>query len=294
MPRHIRVYRRLEGDMLRSGKIVLQVDDDFYDLTEKLWESGSPLLLSTLAARGWFEPQRFNAWLDEAEPPAARPIAADDVLLPPLLPTEVGKIIALGKNFRAHAEEFGEAVPEEPMFFTKLPETMRGHNQTVSPPPGYTGRFDHEVELAVVLGSALRGADETEAFEAVSGYMVANDLTLRSTQGADKQQQLPWFRSKNFDGACPIGPCFVPAAQLNPAELKISAHVNGHLRQEAHLRDLVVTIPHALSYLSQHLTLRPGDVVLMGTPAGVGPLEDGDEVVCTIQGIGELRTLVSR
>ncbi len=294
MPRHIRVYRRLEGDLLRSGKIVLQVDDSFFDLTEKLWESGSPLLLSTLAARGWFEPERFDSWLDEAEPPPARPIAADDVLLPPLLPTEVGKILALGKNFRAHAEEFDEAVPEEPLFFNKLPETMRGHNQTVTPPQGYTGRFDHEVELAVVLGRKLERVDESAAFESIAGYMVANDLTLRTTQGADRAQQYPWFRAKNFDGACPIGPCFVPAAQLNPSELKISAHVNGRQRQEAHLRDLVVTVPHAISFLSQHLTLRPGDIVLMGTPAGVGPLEDGDEVVCTIQGIGELRTLVKR
>lgn len=286
----IRLYRRQEADLLRSGKILLETNGELYDLSEELFQSGGPVLLSALCARGWFEPTRFDIWLDGAAPRKARPITPEDVFLPPLLPIEVGKILALGKNFPAHAEEFQEEVPEQPLFFNKLPETLRGHNQPVAAPPGYQGRLDHEVELAVVIGRSARCIEEAEAFEYVAGYSIANDLTLRSLQGADRDQRHPWFRAKNFDGACPMGPCFVPGASFHARGLELTAHVNGELRQSGLGDEMVVSIPRALAYLSRHLTLQPGDVVLMGTPAGVGPLEPGDEVVCRISGIGELRT----
>ena len=294
MQEMIRLYRRLEGDLLRSGRIVLQVDETYYDLTETLWKSGGPVLLSALCTRGFFESQRFSTWLEQTAPPETHPVTEEDVLLPPFLPVEVGKILALGKNFAAHAEEFSEPVPEEPLFFNKLPETLCGHNQEVHPPAGYEERFDHEVELAVIISTHAKNVSVEESYEHIAGYSVANDLTLRSWQGKDRKQQLPWFRSKNFESACPMGPCFVPEAVLNPAELNITASVNGELRQDANTRDLLISIPQALSYLSHHIPLHPGDVILMGTPAGVGALQDGDEVVCEIEQIGKLRSLVRR
>ena len=242
--------------------------------------------------------------------PAARPAqvllsAAPEVeppreLLPPVDPARVGKILCLGKNFRAHAEEFGEPVPAEPLFFAKLPETIVPHRATVEVPAWCGHRVDHEAELAVVIGRAGKAIAPEEALRHVAGYTVANDLTARSLQGDDRARGHPWLRSKNLDGFCPLGPCLVPREALDATDLRVTARVwragsnEAELRQDARTRELVVGIPAALAWLSKHLTLRPGDVVLMGTPAGVGPLEDGDRVVCEVEGIGELETLVAR
>jgi 2-keto-4-pentenoate hydratase/2-oxohepta-3-ene-1,7-dioic acid hydratase in catechol pathway len=206
----------------------------------------------------------------------------------------VGKILALGKNFAAHAVEFGEEPPSEPLFFNKLPETICGHNAIISPPRGYEGRLDHEVELAVIMGRHAFEVDEDEALEFVGGYTIANDLTLRSLQRGDRDQRQPWFRSKNFRGSCPLGPMFAPASRINPGSLQITAGVNGKTRQRANTADMLLSVPAAIAYLSRHLPLAPGDILLMGTPAGVGGLEDGDVVTCAIEGLGELTTHIRR
>lgn len=292
--RPVRIYRRPEGDLIREGKLVLQRGEDFYDLTEYRWQREMPLNLTAMCARGMFEDGPFETWLEDSDLPRTDPVHAQDRLISPVLPREVGKVLALGKNFRAHAEEFGEAPPEEPLFFNKLSETLTGHNAIVSPPRGYTGRIDHEVELAVFLCRRAQEVSEAEAMDCVGGYTIANDLTLRSLQSQDRERGHPWFRSKNFLGALPLGPCFAPASEFDVSDLKISAEVNGELRQEASTRDMIVSVPRAISHLSHHIPLFPGDVVLMGTPAGVGPLEDGDEVRCKIQGLGELVTTVRR
>jgi len=290
----VQLYRRLESDLPRSGRITLRLGDRWYDLTEYLWQQELPMLVSPLCRRGLFHSDRVEVWVEETKLPPADPVESADRLLPPLLPLEVGKILALGKNFRAHAEEFSEAVPEEPLFFNKLPETLVGHNATIAPPRGYEGRLDHEAELAVVIGGKGKDVPVEEAKALVAGYSVANDLTLRSLQGEDREKKYPWFRAKNFDGACPLGPCFVPAEYVELSKLRLTSHVNGELRQEGRLSDLVVDVPAAIAYLSRHLTLRPGDIVLMGTPSGVGPLEHGDVVTCAIEEIGELTTVIER
>ncbi|MFT7486800.1 MAG: 2-keto-4-pentenoate hydratase/2-oxohepta-3-ene-1,7-dioic acid hydratase in catechol pathway [Candidatus Paceibacteria bacterium] len=202
--------------------------------------------------------------------------------------------MALGKNFQAHAEEFSEEVPEEPLFFNKVSEGLCGHNHEVSPPAGYADRLDHEVELAVIIATRAENVAPKDSFQHVAGYSVANDLTLRTFQGRDREKQYPWFRSKNFANSCPMGPCFVPENYLNSAELGIRARVNGEVRQEANTRDMVVSVAKAISYLSAHMPLNPGDVILMGTPSGVGPLNDGDVVECEIDGIGCLRNTLRR
>lgn len=248
-------------------------------------------------------PRDASAWrasaleqLERGAPAVADPRAG--ALLAPLA-VRPGKILALGKNFREHAAEFGEAVPEEPLFFNKLPETIVGSGARVAVRAWYAQRVDHEAELAVVIGRGGAEIALAAALEHVAGYTVANDLTARSLQGHDRNLKYPWFRAKNMDGFCPLGPCFVPRADLDLADLEVRCavrHADGTVeeRQRASTRDFVVDVPHAIEWLSRHLTLHAGDVILMGTPAGVGPLLDGDVVTCAIQGIGELVTEIAR
>ena len=180
------------------------------------------------------------------------------------------------------------------MFFNKLPETLVPSGASVRVQPWYDGRVDHESELCVVIGRAGSCIDAERALEHVAGYTVANDLTARTLQGKDRELKYPWFRGKNMDGFCPLGPCFVPRDFLDTGDLRVQCKVNGKLKQDASTKDLVVGIPQALEWLSKHLTLRSLDLVLMGTPAGVSALADGDQVECSITGIGTLSTRILR
>ena len=175
-----------------------------------------------------------------------------------------------------------------------MPETLAPHRGTTTVPRWYDRRVDHEAELAVVIGRDGKDLAVGDAMAHVAGYTVANDLTFRSLQGDDRKKGHPWFRAKNADGFLPLGPCFVPRDFLDIGDLRVTAHVNGELRQDASTKDLVIDVPHALAALSAHMTLRRGDIVLMGTPAGVGPLVGGDTVVCAITGIGALETRIHR
>jgi 2-keto-4-pentenoate hydratase/2-oxohepta-3-ene-1,7-dioic acid hydratase in catechol pathway len=286
-----RIYR------LAAAKhpLVLEAEDRFLDLSAHLASEDLPEDLVALSRLGFFEPPRLSARLTRGDwrevPP---PRASAHELETPLAVAQVGKILALGKNFRAHAAEFGEEVPKEPLFFNKLPELLRPSGATVTVPSWYEARVDHEAEVAVVIRDEGKEIPPSKAMEYVAGYTVANDLTARSLQKGDRELKFPWFRGKNLDGFCPLGPCFVPREQIDIDEVRVQALVNGELRQDASTRDWVVDIPHALAYLSRHLTLRPGDLVLMGTPEGVSPLQHGDEVVCSVEGIGELRTVIAR
>jgi 2-keto-4-pentenoate hydratase/2-oxohepta-3-ene-1,7-dioic acid hydratase in catechol pathway len=297
-PPTVRVFR------LANGRLVLDDGHGRFDLTAHLARRGLPADLVDLCESGWFARSQLAPSLPSAAPDAWSPYRSDGDAAgdpnapadtsPPLAPREVGKVLALGKNFREHAAEFGEAVPEELLFFNKLPETLAPHRGTTTVPKWYDRRVDHEAELAVVIGLAGKDIAVEDALEHVAGYTVANDLTFRSLQGDDRKKGHPWFRAKNADGFLPLGPCFVPRDFFDLTDQRVTARVNGELRQDASTRDLVIDVPHALAELSRHMTLRPGDIVLMGTPAGVGPLEDGDEVVCAVIGIGELMTHIQR
>lgn len=282
----------------RRPSLVLEVDGRPLDLSGWLDDCApaAPRSVLELAADGFFERAPLESALGRGRWREVSPLGQ---ILVPIETEQVGKVLALGKNFREHAAEFGEAVPEEPLFFNKLPETLVPHGAPVKAPSWYTGRVDHEAELAVVIGRDGHDIAEASALEHVAGYTVANDLTLRSLQGDDRNKKYPWFRAKNFDGACPLGPCFVPRDFLDIGDLRVTAtvrHKDGSVekRQNASTRDLVVNVPQALAWLSRHLTLRLGDIVLMGTPAGVGPLVGGDEVTCTIERIGALTTPIER
>jgi 2-keto-4-pentenoate hydratase/2-oxohepta-3-ene-1,7-dioic acid hydratase in catechol pathway len=292
--RPIRIYRRAEGDFIQEGKLILCHGEDCYDLTEYRWHREMPLNLTAICSSGILADSSVERWLEEEDLPRTHAIQPADRLLSPLLPREIGKIIALGKNFREHAEEFGEETPSEPLYFNKLPEGIVGNGAQVSPPRGYIGRLDHEVELAVLICRTAEDVSVEQASDCIGGFTIANDLTLRSLQGADREKRWPWFRSKNFSGSCPLGPAFAPANQLDPSQLRIEARVNGELRQSASLSEMTFSVPEAISHISRHMPLYPGDVLLMGTPAGVGPLAAGDVVTCSIEGLGELTTHIGR
>ncbi len=216
--------------------------------------------------------------------PAGQRIPLDQVrLLAPVLPS---KVIAVGKNYAAHAAEMGGTVPADPMIFLKPSTSVIGPGATISLPP-QSDRVEHEAELAVVIGRLCREVPVARVADVILGYTCANDVTARDLQASDGQ----WGRAKGFDTFCPIGPWI--ETDLDPADLPISLQVNGSTRQSGTTRDMVRDVATLVSWISDVMTLLPGDVILTGTPAGVGPLVAGDRVDVTIGGIGTLSNSVA-
>jgi 2-keto-4-pentenoate hydratase/2-oxohepta-3-ene-1,7-dioic acid hydratase in catechol pathway len=205
--------------------------------------------------------------------------APSDVrILAPVLPS---KIAAIGLNYRAHAEETGRGLPEEPMLFLKPTTSVIGPDETIVMPP-QSQRVDHEAELAVVIGKAARNVSEAGALDAVLGYTCANDVTARDLQAKDVQ----FTRAKGFDTFCPLGPHVV--TDIDAEKLAIECRVNGEVRQRSNTSDLVFGCAALVSFVSSIMTLLPGDVILTGTPDGISPLADGDTVEVEIAGLGVL------
>ena len=202
-----------------------------------------------------------------------------------LAPVQPSKVVAVGLNYRTHAEEFHLEIPEEPILFLKPPSCVIGHGDAIVLPPD-VGRVDYEAELAVVMGRRCHGLAASTAAEYVAGYTCANDVTARRLQKRDGQ----WSRAKGFDTFCPLGPWIV--TDLDPADLEVIGRVNGEVRQRGRTRDLLFPIPVLIEYASAVMTLEPGDVILTGTPAGVGPLAPGDVVEVEVPGLGVLRNPV--
>ncbi len=207
-----------------------------------------------------------------------------------LLPS---KIVCVGRNYRAHAEEMNSAVPKEPVIFLKPPSSLIGPDSTIVIPE-QTRRVEHEVELAVIIGKKAKNVRVEEAMEYVLGYTIILDITARDLQAEAKKKGLPWSVSKGFDTFAPVGPRIVPGEELNPDELNIWLNVNGEKRQEGNTSQMIFSIPFLISYISGIMTLEPGDIIATGTPAGVGPLNDGDVVEAGIDGIGVLREKVKK
>ncbi len=204
-------------------------------------------------------------------------------LLAPCLPS---KIVAVGRNYAAHAAELGGSVPDEPLIFLKPPSSVIGPGAAIVYPQHLSQRVDHEAELGVVVGRRARYIRAKEALAFVRGYTCANDVTARDLQERDEQ----WNRSKSFDTFCPLGPWIVP--DLEVSDLSVRCRVNGDLRQDGRTRDLVFGVGELLAYVSAVMTLEPGDVLLTGTPEGVGPLYPGDRVAVEVEGIGTLENEV--
>lgn len=203
-----------------------------------------------------------------------------------LAPSEPSKIVAVGRNYRAHAAELGNEVPPEPLLFLKPPSAIAADQEAIVYPP-QSQRVDYEGELAVVIGKEVKNISEEEASSAIWGYTIANDITARDLQRQDSQ----WTRAKGFDGFCPLGPWVV--RHIDPeAQLKTVVNDENSPRQASALSDMVFSPPALVSYISQVMTLYPGDVILTGTPEGINSLQVGDKVDVEIEGIGNLTNTI--
>lgn len=208
---------------------------------------------------------------------------SDAALLAPVIPRS--KVVCVGKNYHDHAAEMGGVAPEEPLLFLKPNTAVIGPGDTIVRPT-LSDRTEHEGELAVVIGRIAKNVKAENALDYVFGYTVGNDVTARDLQKRDGQ----WTRGKGFDTFCPLGP--VIETDFDQADATIETRVNGEVRQHAPLSDMIHSVPAIIEYASAVFTLLPGDVLLTGTPAGVGPFVAGDTVEVEITGLGILRNSV--
>ena len=203
-------------------------------------------------------------------------------LLAPVLPS---KVVAIGKNYAEHASEMGGDVPERPLLFLKPSTAVIGPSDAIAYPPS-SERVDYEGELAVVIGRLCRDVPAERAAEVIFGYTCGNDVTARDQQKTDGQ----WSRAKGYDTFCPLGPWI--ETDLDPADLRLTTTLSGEKKQDGRTSQIVHKIPDLIAYITTCMTLIPGDVILTGTPAGVGPMQIGDEVTVEIEGIGALTNAV--
>ena len=202
----------------------------------------------------------------------------------PIIPRS--KVVCIGKNYADHAAEMGGVVPDEPIIFLKPNTSVIGPNDTIVWPE-MSERIDHEAELAIVIGRICKDVPKERVNDVIFGYTIANDVTARDLQKKDGQ----WTRAKSFDTFCPIGPWvdtdFVPGTQ------KITAVIAGEVKQSAQISDMIFDVPTIINFVSRVMTLLPGDIILTGTPAGIGPMVAGEKATMTIEGLGELTNKVS-
>ena len=192
------------------------------------------------------------------------------------------KIVCVGRNYLEHAKELGNEMPERPLIFLKPPSAIIGSGEAIVL-PAESERVEHEGELGVVIGQQARRVSAADALRYVAGYVVVNDVTARDLQKTDGQ----WTRAKGFDTFCPIGE-MVPAGTIDPGSLEVICRVNGEVRQQGNTADMAFGVPALIEYISNVMTLEPGDVIATGTPAGVGPLTNGDVVEVEIPGVGSI------
>ncbi|MBO9580114.1 MAG: fumarylacetoacetate hydrolase family protein [Sphingobium sp.] len=241
--------------------------------------------------------------LGQMPEPTSRGLPLSSVAILAPIPLPARNIFCVGKNYRAHAQEFtrsgfdssakseAETIPEAPIIFTKVPQSVIASGEPILYPRGLSDKIDYEAELAVVIGVGGRGIDRSDAYDHVFGYTIVNDVTARDLQSLHKQ----WLIGKSLDSFCPMGPWLVTADEVDVANLGIRCWVNDELRQDANTADLIFDIPILIETLSAGITLQPGDIIATGTPAGVGLgfdpprfLRPGDRVTVEIDGLGRL------
>ncbi|GFO69458.1 acylpyruvase [Geomonas limicola] len=204
----------------------------------------------------------------------------------------IGKILCIGRNYVDHIKELGNEMPERPVLFMKPASSVIGEGEKIVI-PSYSSDCHHEAELALLIGTGGKAIPVESALSHLAGFGVAIDLTLRDVQAEQKKKGLPWEIAKGFDTACPLSE-FVPAASVaNPQDVLITLSVNGEPRQNGSTALMMHRIPELISYLSGIFTLEPGDIILTGTPAGVGPIKSGDTVVAEIAQVGRLAVSVA-
>jgi 2-keto-4-pentenoate hydratase/2-oxohepta-3-ene-1,7-dioic acid hydratase in catechol pathway len=269
----VRLVRCADGERVLYG--LLEADDrvreiagDITSSTLDLARIGGPAPGATAGAG--------------TRPASSRPIA-ELLLLPPCAPS---KIVAVGRNYREHAAELGHDLPAEPLLFLKPSTALLAPGGTILLPRA-SERVDYEGELGVVIGRPARRVPISRALDYVLGYTCVNDVTARDLQRRDVQ----FTRAKSFDTFCPLGPCI--ATGLRPEDLVVETRVNGVLKQSAPVSRMIFGVAELVGFISQIMTLLPGDVIATGTPEGVGPLAAGDEVTVSIEGIGRLTNRVA-
>lgn len=219
------------------------------------------------------------------------PIAIENIQFAPAV-SSPSKIVAIGLNYMDHIREGKGDPPDEPMIFTKFPSSLIGHGQYITWNSRLTNKVDFEGELAVIIGKRMFNCPEEKAMDGVFGYCCGNDVSARDLQFADKQ----WVRGKSLDTFCPLGPWIVTSDEIgDPHSLSIKSFLNGDIMQDSNTSMMLFKIPSLISFLSANFTLFPGDVILTGTPHGVGCfrepsvyMKDGDEIVIEIEGVGRL------
>ncbi|HET7676289.1 MAG TPA: fumarylacetoacetate hydrolase family protein [Candidatus Limnocylindrales bacterium] len=283
----MRIITYRDGAADRLGVVA----DDHALPADALLPSG-PTTMAALLAGG---PGSLQALAGAAADAGPR-IAAEGTLLSELeLLSPVprpGKVVAIGLNYFAHAAEQGTSPPEEPLVFAKFTTAVVGHGAEIRWDPALTGQVDYEAELAVVIGRTARRVGQAEALAYVLGYTCANDVSARDLQFGDRQ----WVRGKSLDTFCPLGPVLVTSDEIpDPQVLSLSCTVSGERLQEGSTADMIFPVARLVSHCSQAFTLEPGDVIVTGTPPGVGVhrtpqrfLRDGDVVEVEIEGIGRL------
>jgi len=206
-----------------------------------------------------------------------------------LAPVAPSKIVCIGRNYREHAKELNHPIPSEPLIFLKPPSAVLAPGGTVLRPTALSQRVDHEGELGIVIGKRCHGLRESDNVrDFILGYTCVNDVTARDLQNKDGQ----WSRAKGFDTFCPIGPIVV--SDLDPWKgIRVQTRVNGQIRQDGNTVDFLFPVDVIMRFISQVMTLEPGDVIATGTPAGVSPLNAGDMVEVTVEGVGTLSNPVA-
>jgi len=204
------------------------------------------------------------------------------------------KIICLGRNYVEHAKEMKAKIPKEPIFFVKTLNTLvTNGNPIIYPKLLYNtqeyNRVDHEVELAFIVSNTCKNIQSEHAYEYIEGYTIFLDITARKMQISDRNINLPWYRSKNFDTFGPIGPRITPCSEIeDPHNLELQLKINGEVRQHSNTKYLIFKIPETLAFLSKFITLVPGDIIATGTPSGVGPIQPRDLIEASIEQIGKI------
>jgi 2-keto-4-pentenoate hydratase/2-oxohepta-3-ene-1,7-dioic acid hydratase in catechol pathway len=230
---------------------------------------------------------RRGAWHDDGTVSfAGEYFDRDEVTVLP--PCEPSKVVCVGRNYAAHADERDEDLPDRPLLFLKPPNAVAAHGDVVRLPAGKE-RVEHECELAVVVGEQCRHVDAADAESVVAGYTCLLDVSNRD----DQDRETNWVRGKAFDGAAPVGPVLADPAHL-PDDAAVETYVNGERRQHGTLDQLIFSVPDLIEEVTRYMTLEPGDVLSTGTPAGVAPLAAGDEVRVRVEGVGSLVNPVER
>lgn len=223
---------------------------------------------------------RTGRWEDDEIVFANETYAPEDVTILP--PTDPSKIVCVGLNYADHAEEEGMDIPDRPLLFLKPPNTLAAHGDTITLPRGKES-VEFEAEIAIVIGEQCRDVDADDAMDVVEGFTCLNDVSNRDDQRVEQN----WVRGKAFDGSAPVGPVIATPDEV-PEDASVSLRVNGETKQSSSRSEFIFSIPELIEEITQYLTLEPGDIISTGTPAGVGPLSDGDTVEVEVEGVGVL------